>query len=401
MKPGWEVRRLSEVCQFKPAKAEARSRLKPDDLVSFVPMEDLGIDKKYLKATRNEPLSAVVGSYTYFADGDVLLAKITPCFENGKLGIAAGLKNGVGFGSSEYMVLRPSGLLDREYLYYFLARPEFRAQGAARMSGAVGHKRVSKEFVETCEIPVPPLPEQRRIVGVLDEALAGLSTAQANAEKNLRNARALFDSHLEAVFTQRGEGWVEKRLGGFARIHYGYTASASTDAVGPRFLRITDIQDDLVEWESVPYCSIEEATLPKYRLVDGDIVFARTGATTGKSYLVANPPVSVFASYLIRVQPDHSIVMPQFVNLYFQTRSYWEIIRAGLAGAAQGGFNASKLAELAIPFPLSMAEQAALVKRLGSVFSETQRLARIYEQKLAALSELKKALLHQAFAGEL
>jgi len=201
------------VCQIKPPKSEARRQLSDKDLVSFVPMENLGIDQKVLVPSQTRPLAEVAGSYTYFADGDVLLAKITPCFENGKLGIAENLSNGIGFGSSEYIVFRPSPAVDKEWLYYFLSRESFRTEGAERMSGAVGHKRVSKEFVESYPIPVPPLPEQQRIVGILDEAFEDIATAKANAGKNLQNARALFDSHLQSVFTQCGEGWVEKALG--------------------------------------------------------------------------------------------------------------------------------------------------------------------------------------------
>ena len=213
MKKGWPTKTLGEACVIKPPKSEARKCLAFDVLVSFLPMEDMGIDIKFVKATQARPLSEVQGSYTYFADGDVLLAKITPCFENGKLGIAEELTNGIGFGSSEYFVFRPDKTLSKEWLYYFLSRETFRAEGAARMSGAVGHKRVSKEFIESYLIPVPPLPEQRRIVGLLDEAFADIAIAKANAEKNLQNARALFESHLQSVFTQRDGGWPTKQLG--------------------------------------------------------------------------------------------------------------------------------------------------------------------------------------------
>jgi len=206
MKAGWQSKPLAEVCQIKPPKAEARQKISGKELVSFVPMEALGIDQKVLVPKQTKPLEDVAGSYTYFADGDVLLAKITPCFENGKLGIADSLTNGIGFGSSEYIVFRPSPAVDKEWLYYFLSRQSFREEGAARMSGAVGHKRVSKEFIESYPTPVPPLPEQHRIVAILDEAFDGIATAKATAEKNLQSARALFESHLQAVFTQRGEG---------------------------------------------------------------------------------------------------------------------------------------------------------------------------------------------------
>lgn len=104
MKTNWQIKKLGEVCEIKPPKKEARDRLNDDDIVSFVPMEDLGILTKNFIATKERPLKEVSGSYTYFSDNDVLLAKITPCFENGKIGIARNLKNGIGFGSSEYII---------------------------------------------------------------------------------------------------------------------------------------------------------------------------------------------------------------------------------------------------------------------------------------------------------
>ena len=160
MPEGWQIRRLGEVCRIKPPKTEARSAVADDALVSFLPMEDLGIGCREAQPMKTRRLSEVSGSYTYFGEGDVLLAKITPCFENGKLGIARGLSKGIGFGSSEYIVLRPRDNLDPAFLYYFLDRQAFRDEGARLMTGAVGHKRVPKEFVEEYPLPVPPLPEQ-------------------------------------------------------------------------------------------------------------------------------------------------------------------------------------------------------------------------------------------------
>jgi type I restriction enzyme, S subunit len=165
---GWTEMRLVEVCEIKPPKSEAKNKLKQTDFVSFVPMEDLGINQKILIPNKERTLKEVEGSYTYFANGDVLLAKITPCFENGKLSIAENLKNGVGFGSSEYIVFRTNEKLFSEYLYYFLLRSKFREEGAKRMMGAVGHKRVSKEFIENSIITLPSFPEQKSIVQKLD-----------------------------------------------------------------------------------------------------------------------------------------------------------------------------------------------------------------------------------------
>lgn len=161
--------------------------------------------------------------------------------------------------------------------------------------------------------------------------------------------------------------WQVAKLSSIAVISYGYTESASTTPVGPRFLRITDIQRDGVDWASVPFCPIDETSLSKFRLAHHDIVFARTGATTGKSFLVQDPPEAVFASYLIRLRLRTDELLPEFVNLFFQTEEYWRSIAAGSIGSAQGGFNASKLGDLLIKFP-SVAAQQRIVAILDEAF---------------------------------
>lgn len=243
--------------------------------------------------------------------------------------------------------------------------------------------------------------EQQRIVGILDEALEGIAIATINAEKNLKNARALFESHLNAVFTQSGAGWIDRKLGDLAKINYGYTESACHEPVGPKFLRITDIQNNHVAWDTVPYCPIASSDVSKYQLAEGDIVFARTGATTGKSYLITEPPYAVFASYLIRVQLNAREILSSFLSLFFQTRLYWENIKLGSAGSAQGGFNATKLSELVVSYPKLVKEQQIIVEKLHELSTETRHLETIYRQKLTALDALKKSLLAQAFTGNL
>jgi type I restriction enzyme S subunit len=164
-------------------------------------MEDLGIGQKYLEPKKTRLLEDVAGSYTYFADGDVLLAKITPCFENGKLGIARGLKNGVGFGSSEYIVLRPDAKTSPEFIYYYLARAAFFEEGAGKMSGAVGHKRVSKEFIENYPIPVPPLSEQQQIIATLDALREQTQALASLYQRKIAALDALKQSLLHQAFS--------------------------------------------------------------------------------------------------------------------------------------------------------------------------------------------------------
>lgn len=155
---------------------------------------------------------------------------------------------------------------------------------------------------------------------------------------------------------------------------YGYTESATHEAVGPKFLRITDIQNGEVNWGAVPFCRCDET--PKYRLADGDILFARTGATTGKSYLVHNPPEAVFASYLIRIRAG-SRVLPEYVWWYFQSSGYWTSVFGGIDDGNRPNMNGTKLAALRIPFPKTKAQQRRIVARIEALTSRSHELRTI------------------------
>ena len=319
MKAGWRTEPLATVCQIKPPKAEARSLISANDLVSFVPMESLGIDQKILVPTQTRPLSEVAGSYTYFADGDVLLAKITPCFENGKLGIAANLVNGIGFGSSEYIVFRPDASVDKEWLYYFLARESFRAEGAERMTGAVGHKRVAKDFIEAYPIPVPPLPEQQRIVTLLDEAFDGIATAKAHAEKNLKNARAIFKSYLQSVFTQRGDGWQDTKepLSSLCELIVDCEhKTAPTQAEGIPSIRTPNIGKGNLLLDGV--YRVSEATYTEWtRRAEpraGDLIFSREAPAGNVGVVPPNLRVCL-GQRTVLIRPNRSVFVSDFLAL--------------------------------------------------------------------------------------
>ena len=160
---------LSNTAVIQPKKKLALAKLNEDDDVSFMGMDGLGIEKKYSQPKTIKKLSEVYKSYQYFEDNDVIFAKITPCFENGKLSIVKGLTNGVGFGSSEFVVLRTHATFQPEFLYYCLLDEVFRNDGADNMSGAVGHKRVTKEYFSNYSVPTPPLDVQQLISKKFDE----------------------------------------------------------------------------------------------------------------------------------------------------------------------------------------------------------------------------------------
>ena len=403
MKAGWRKEPLSVVCQIKPPKAEARSRISSNDLVSFVPMESLGIDQKVLMPRQAKPLAEVAGSYTYFADGDVLLAKITPCFENGKLGIAANLVNGIGFGSSEYIVFRPDASLDKEWLYYFLSRESFRMEGAARMTGAVGHKRVAKEFIEAYPIPVPPLPEQQRIVTVLDEAFDGIATAKANAEKNLQNARAIFESHLQSVFTQRGAGRHETKepLSSLCELIVDCEhKTAPTQEEGTPSIRTPNIGKGNLLLEGV--YRVSEATYTEWtRRAEpraGDLIFAREAPAGNVGVVPPNLRVCL-GQRTVLIRPSRTVFIPEFLALLLLCPGMQKTLLGHSRGATVQHVNMKDIRALNVGAIPSISIQTDIVEKFAAVRSETQRLESIYKRKLAALDDLKRSLLHQAFTG--
>ena len=167
-------------------------------------------------------------------------------------------------------------------------------------------------------------------------------------------------------------------------VDYGVTASANAAPVGPKFLRITDIQDDDVDWATVPYCDVKPAEADGARLSPGDIVFARTGATTGKSYLLKECPVgAVFASYLIRVRPRSADIDPRYLAWYFQTPDYWRQITSSQAGTAQPGVNATKLKSLSVPTP-SLPDQ----RRIADILDKADAVRRKRNEAVALIEEL-------------
>lgn len=205
----WPMVKLGDVATVNP---RAPKELGADQIVSFVGMASVSEDG-FLYAEEPRILEETKKGFTYFAKSDVLLAKITPCFENGKCLRANQISNPVGFGSTEFHVLRPDeSKLDSTYLFYMIWSNQFRTLGAASMFGAAGQKRVGSDFLKSFEIPLPPLAEQKRIAAILDKADA--------IRRKRQQAIQLADDFLRAVFLDmfgdpvtNPKGWELRKLG--------------------------------------------------------------------------------------------------------------------------------------------------------------------------------------------
>ena len=261
------------------------------------------------------------------------------------------------------------------------------------------------------ELRVPPANEQRRIIDRVEELLRGVNACLdhlANVPGILRRFR---QSVLEAACSGRltedwrssigiDAPWTENTVGQVTdHIQYGYTAAAKPGGAGPKFLRITDIQNGMVDWSQVPTCAVSSADEAKFRLKAGDILFARTGATTGKSFLIRDVPRAVFASYLIRMRAGKT-VLPSFLYLFFQTPVYWSQISGSLSGNAQPGCNATKLSGLTLSVP-PLAEQEEIVRRANKLLDFAGVVERRVTRSNMFGETLRQSIIAKAFKGEL
>jgi type I restriction enzyme S subunit len=292
-----------------------------------------------------------------------------------------------------------------EFLYYFLL-----AKKDDLVAQATGNAQpnISQIKIKNTAVPVLPLPEQQRIVALLDEAFAGLATAKANAEQNLQNARAIFESHLQSVFSQRGVGWNELALSELCDIKHGFAFEGEFFSAEGDYVLLTPGNF----YEAGGYRDRGEkqkyfmGDIPRdYVLRRGDLLVAMTeqaAGLLGSSLLV--PASDKFLHNqrlgLVTAKPNVAWSNKFFFHV-FNTQHVRREIHASASGVKVRHTSPTEIGDVIVSFPVSLQEQKSLVAEFASVSAETQRLTHLYERKLAALEELKKSLLHQAFNGEL
>ena len=391
---GWRWVKLGEVCDVvtgnTPPRGEARFY---GGRIPWVKPEDLDREM-YVQETAEYVSEEGCSVARLLPAGSVLVSCI------GKIGKTA--ISGCDLTTNQQInALVPHQEIDSVFLYYSCQFIRSALQvGASQALVPILNKSNFASF----EIQLPPLPEQRRIASILQEQMAAVEKARAAAEAQLQAAQALPAAYLREVFPAAGKrlpkGWRCVRLSGVCEhIDYGYTASADFSIDGPRFLRITDIQNDSVIWDAVPGCRIDAKEEEANLLRDGDIVFARTGGTTGKSFLVRKPPRAVFASYLIRLTPKKD-ADPEFLSSFFHSDLYWSQVRASSRGGAQPNVNASLLGALLLPFP-PLSEQQRISGIHRRKMEKVQEAIRAAEFQLSSINALPSALLRLAFSGEL
>jgi len=352
----WQVLKFGQLAEIQPAVKLERGKGYP-----FIAMEVLEPRHRYI--TRNEIRIWDGGGGARFRDGDTIFARITPCLEHGKTAQIFGLSEEVGFGSTEFLVFRSRpGISDPNFIYYLACSNLIREPAIKSMIGASGRQRAKRAVIEDITLRVPLLPVQREIASVLSPYDDLIANNRRRIQLLEESAQLLYKEWFvylrfpghEHVKIVDGvpKGWIKTTIADLCdSVNYGYTASATAEPVGPKFLRITDIVPDVINWSSVPFCSIPENKKEQFLLKEGDVVVARTGATTGYAKRIGKThPKTVFASYLIRLRLK-SEIDDMLVGIFVESDDYKSYIKAQVGGAAQPNANAKIISSAKILIP--------------------------------------------------
>ena len=290
---------------------------------------------------------------------------------------------------------------------YLFANLHGRYQEIRRMTGDSGNDRrgLNMGLVKSIDIPIAPLPEQQRIVGILDEAFDGIATAKANAEKNLQNARTLFESYLQSVFTRRGEGWVEKRkpLADLCELIVDCEhKTAPTQVEGIPSIRTPNIGKGKLLLDGVNRVSKKTYTEWTRRAepAAGDLILAREAPAGNIAVIPENLPLCL-GQRTVLIRPKHYVFDSEFLAMLLLQPAMQRKLLAHSRGATVQHVNMKDIRALNVDAVPPLAEQRSMVSKLTSVSTKSEKLVSIHQRKLAALDELKKSLLHKAFSGRL
>jgi type I restriction enzyme, S subunit len=412
----WSCRRLRFDVQVNPAKSELG--LPEDTEVSFVPMEAVG-EYGGLRLEVTKPISDVYNGYTYFRNGDLCIAKITPCFENGKGALAEGLTNGIGFGTTELHVVRPAATVDRRFLFYISIAHDFRNIGSAEMLGAGGQKRVPERFIKDWRAPLPPLEGQKRIAAFLDEKTARIDSLIAKKQALLQRLAEKRQSIITQAVTKglnpfapmkdSGVEWLGQipahwELLPLRRVATSVTTGRTppsaagdyfSDGVIPWFTP-GDFGEDLILGESEKKLS-EEAFDEGFavRYPENSVLLVGIGATLGK---VALAPTLCSSNQQINAITVSSKNDPYFFAIYLH--AFRNEVRMLASGNTLPILNQDKTKSLIVTRP-PLAEQRDISIFEKGFGSRLAPVAKQIETSVALLKEERAALITAAVTGQI
>ena len=419
----WEVFRLRFVVKTSVTKKEVHE-LDPGTEVSFVPMEAVsaygGLD---LHATK--PLSEVVDGYTYFRNGDVIVAKITPCFENGKGALASRLSSDVGFGTTELHVLRPSGYVDARFLLYLTFSDHFRRIGTASMYGAGGQKRISDDFIRNFRHPVPGLSEQRAIAAFLDRETAKIDGLVARKERLIKLLQEKRTALITRAVTRgldpnapmKDSGvewlgeipahWEVKPLKSISDLQTGLTLGKryKGEALTTRpYLRVANVQDGYLALDDIAEVEVPVRDVRRFELRMGDVLMTEGGDfdKLGRGHVWKEQLAEcLHQNHIFAVRPRRSALTSHFLARVMSSaygRAYFTATSKQSTNLAST--NSTKLGNLPIPLP-GLDDQVEITRWTDRETAKIDALISKVRQAIDHLKEFRTALISAAVTGRI
>lgn len=401
----WPVLPISEIAMVNPRR-DASLRAMDDQLgATFVPMAAVNEISGTIVSPELKTLGELRKGFTPFHEDDVIFAKITPCMQNGKSAVARGLTNGLGFGSTEFHVIRCGPRVLPEWLWYFLRQCSIKEEAQRNFRGSAGQQRVPAEFLQQLRIPVPGRGEQYRLVRRIGECIERIDEIRQLREGGIRESKAI-ELAIFHDFLHDGRGvsrWPSVRLGDLTKSsRYGISTRAQLDPIGVPILRMGNIVGGYLDFSNLKYVELPDEQKRKYLLRPGDVLINRTNSLelVGKAATFDRQDGEwVYASYLVRIQVDTKRVLPEFVTATINGRMGREyVLRTARRAIGMVNINAKEMEGFPISLP-PLDVQRELVDRLAEVRRVSQQIR--FGLGAEDADHLSSAVLRKAFAGEL
>jgi type I restriction enzyme S subunit len=398
----WEKKKLGEVCIVERGSSPRpieKYQTDSSDGVNWIKIGDTKGVEKYIYSTREKITKEGAEKSRYVKEGDFILSN---SMSFGKPYI---MKTD-GYIHDGWFVFRLPDYLDKDYFYHLLTSPNVQEQIQSLGAGAIV-KNISGDLVKKVDITFPKsLSEQQRIVAILDEAFAALSKAKANAEQNLKNAKELFESYLQGVFENKGEGWEEKRLEEICvLISKGsspkWQGIKYVDEPGVLFVTSENVGENTLLLEQRKY--VEEKfniSDKKSILKNGDVLTNIVGASIGRTAIFDLDDIANINQAVCLIRCNKEVLFNEYLMYLLNSPFTKQHLHDNEVNNARANLSLGFFRSLSIPLP-KLNEQKEVVNKTKAFHIETQKLESIYQQKVNDLEELKKSVLQKAFSGEL
>lgn len=406
MKQGWEIKRLEDAVEFQRGLTYSKK-----DEVDF--SDNIVLRSNNVDLIKNEldftELKYINPAIEVQESKKVKKGSLLICTANGSkshLGKVALIDDDYNYAFGGFMgQVTPKEKLDSKFLFYLMTSDNYK-KFINELSDGANINNLKFSDLGQFEIPLPPLPEQQHIVSILDEAFSAIAKAKTNAEKNLKNAAALFESYLQGVFASIGsatkrDGWEEKKLG---------EVLVKTETVDPTknpdteftYLDVSSVNKESKEIETPTVLLGKDAPSRAKKLIrTGDVIFATVRPTHSRVALISeefDEQVCSTGYFVLRTKES---VNNKLVFYFLLTKSFNEQMEKLQKGASYPAVTDNDVKGISFRFPKSKETQQTIVRQLDALRAETQKLEAVYQKKIDDLEELKKSILQKAFAGEL